>query len=145
MKREILLFLIIGVINTLVGLSSVYFIFNIIGLSYWPSTFLGNGIGIGMLVSYTLNKKFTFQSKEKEVKSFLKFITVVISCYYGSYGLSNYVSKLILSSFINEPKMIGNLSILIGAGLYTITNFFGQKYIVFYKSNSKKSGEFEIH
>ncbi|WP_256218528.1 GtrA family protein [Bacillus sp. MUM 116] len=56
----------IGIFNTLVGLSSVYFIFNIIGLSYWPATFLGNGIG--MLVSYKLNKKFTFRSKKKELK-----------------------------------------------------------------------------
>jgi putative flippase GtrA len=133
-RSQIKIFIIIGILNTIVGLSSVYIMFNILGLNYWPSTLLGNGIA--MLLSYFLNRKFTFRNKAKAARSFLKFFIVVIACYYSSYWLGFHVSNLVLSPFITDSKVIGNISILLGAGLYTISNFLGQKFIVFNKAGS---------
>jgi putative flippase GtrA len=141
-KRQIKFFIIIGIVNTIVGLSTVYFIYNIVGLRYWPSTFFGNGLA--MLLSYYLNSKFTFRNKGNVSKSLLKFFAVVVGCYYFSYWLGLNLSNLLLSPFTMKSKVIGNISILFGAGLYTISNFLGQKYIVFNISEVTNKDKIEV-
>jgi putative flippase GtrA len=133
-KNQIRSFIIVGIVNTIIGLSSVYFLFNILGINYWPSTFFGNGIG--MFLSFYLNKKFTFQSQGKTLRNLFKFFVVVIACYYLSYWLGIRLSNWVIAPFTMNSKVIGNVSILLGAGLYTITNFIGQKYLVFNSSNT---------
>jgi putative flippase GtrA len=128
-KNEILIFLIIGLINTLVGLSSTYLFFDLIQLNYWLSTFIGNLIG--MVVSYILNKKFTFKNEESVKSSLLKFFLVVFLCYYVSYWIGLRLSNMVVILLSIFKPHTGELSILFGAGLYTISNFIGQKYIVF--------------
>ncbi|ESU32044.1 hypothetical protein G3A_12980 [Bacillus sp. 17376] len=49
-KREILTFVCVGVINTIVGLTSIYFLLNIVAIGYWPATFFGNAFA--MVLSY---------------------------------------------------------------------------------------------
>jgi putative flippase GtrA len=131
MLNELKTFVAIGIINTIVGLSSIYFFFNIVGLNYWFSTLIGNGVG--MMLSYFLNRKFTFKYKENSGKSFLKFFIVVLSCYYISYWLGLHITDLCSPLFSNYIDLKGNFSILLGSGLYTISNYFGQKFFVFNK------------
>ncbi|MCP3739977.1 GtrA family protein [Rossellomorea sp. BNER] len=126
-------FLLVGVINTLTGLSIMLLLLNVAALSYWLSTFLGNGCGA--VVSYFLNRSFTFQSNIPIRNSVFRFITVILVCYFFSFTLSKVAADLLADFyFIRNTLTNENLAVLIGTGFYTITNYFGQKNIVFNKN-----------
>lgn len=125
-------FLFVGVINTIIGLSSMLVLFNAIGLSYWLATFLGNCTGA--TVSYFLNRGFTFQSQVNNIANIPRFIIVIVACYFFSYSVSYLTINM-----MTEMKLIGNnhqaenFAIMIGTVFYTVFNYLGQRYFVFYK------------
>jgi putative flippase GtrA len=125
-------FLLVGVINTITGLSVIFVLLNVFEFSYWTSTFIGNGVGAA--VSYLLNRSFTFNSQIDFTKGIPKFISVILLCYFFSYSISEFVADGVYYlystiPFINKEEF----AILFGSGLYTITNYFGQRYFVFKK------------
>ncbi len=130
LKGSFVRFLLVGALNTVVGLGISFLLFNVLRFGYWPSTFLGNTVGA--VVSYVLNKTFTFRSKASVRSSWWKFGLVTVSCYAFSYS----VSLLLASSFAaalpgwNE-KLIHNGAILAGTGIYTIANYLGHKWFSF--------------
>jgi putative flippase GtrA len=120
------------VVNTLTGLSIIFVLLNVFGFSYWISTFVGNCVGA--LVSYLLNRTFTFGSQIDFTKGVPRFITVILVCYFLSYSLSEFVADGVFHlygpvPFINEDEF----AILLGSGLYTIANYLGQRNFVFKK------------
>lgn len=131
LRKEIGTFLIIGLINTIVGMSSVFALYDFFENNYWISTFIGNCIG--MLFSYLLNKKFTFKNKGRVPSSIIKFLFVVLLCYYASYWIGLQLSLILarINPFFSQYK--SEISILSGAGLYTVSNYVGQKFLVFRK------------
>lgn len=123
-------FLLIGVVNTIIGLSIMFILLNLLGWTYWLATFVGNCIGAG--VSYVLNRSFTFNSNVPGSKGIPKFFLVILSCYFLSYFIGGVVAESIhltnhVLSFISKEE----LAVLIGTVLYTLTNYLGQKTIVF--------------
>ncbi|MCU9612133.1 GtrA family protein [Caldibacillus lycopersici] len=127
-------FLLVGVLNTIIGLSFMYISLNIFHLHYWISTFIGNSIGA--VVSYFLNKIFTFQSKSPFGSSVIRFVLVIICCYVVAYQLGLSVTEGLLDvTGILPAQYIDEVAILIGSGLYTIMNYFGQRYFVFRTNN----------
>jgi putative flippase GtrA len=127
-------FLLVGLVNTFVGLSVIFILLNLLEQSYWLSTFSGNGVGA--FVSYLLNRKFTFESNVPHLKGGLRFILIVFSAYvisyYTSFVLAGWFTELFSFTFFLTQK---ELAVVGGTVLYTVTNFLGQKYIVF-KENS---------
>jgi putative flippase GtrA len=139
MKFSFVRFIIVGIVNTIVGLSVMYLLLHALGLSYWMSTFLGNSIGA--CVSYTLNRNFTFNSQNSLPKSMIRFVIVILCCYFISYDLGkNLVVWLLKANDIFNPKLNTDLAVLVGTGLYTVLNYFGQKLIVFPTKNTKVKG-----
>lgn len=141
-NTKFLRFLIVGMINTIVGLSISFISLNIFQVNYWVSTFSGNGVGA--VVSYFLNRKFTFKSNAAVRKTFWKFIIVILLCYFISYWTSSFIVKsfIQIGQFSLSNQILDNISTLFGAVLYTISNYLGQKIIVFsnsYTRNSEKS------
>ncbi len=122
-------FLVVGVLNTLCGMSVMFLLFNL-GTNYWLSTFIGNSVGA--TVSYFLNKRFTFKNSASHGQTLWKFISIILICYLLSYCLSYLISHFLVSNLdIKNNGVLGNLSILIGNIFYTLINYVGQKYIVF--------------
>lgn len=129
-------FLLVGVVNTIVGLSSIFILLNVFMLNYWPSTFVGNTIGA--TVSFFLNRRFTFNSSVSIHKGAPAFIMVIIICYFGSYSISQWCASQFDESFFTHTLLTKqNLAVLFGTCLYTVSNYLGQKYVVFY--HGKKS------
>ncbi|QED48230.1 GtrA family protein [Cytobacillus dafuensis] len=124
-------FLLVGIMNTLTGLSIMLLLLNVIGLSYWLSTFIGNSAGA--FVSYFLNRSFTFQSESKITKSLPRFIAVILVCYFISFTVSHTAAEIIsdISFFGYIFLSKENLAVIIGTGFYTVMNYFGQKHLVF--------------
>lgn len=129
-------FLLVGVINTIVGLSIMYFCYNLLDFTYWSATFIGNAIGA--VVSFFLNKNFTFQSKVALLPSMIRFIAVILFCYFVSYKLGLEITEWALTMLGYSNELTEQLAILFGSGLYTIMNYFGQRLFVF---KQKKSTE----
>ncbi|WP_036605598.1 GtrA family protein [Paenibacillus assamensis] len=125
-------FLVVGVINTIVGLTSIYVLFNVVSLNYWASTAMGNVIG--GICSYILNKKYTFQvqSSISNTSTVIKFIAVNIVAYFTAYYIGYWIIQIAESmAQYMSPLLYENLSILIASGLFTILNYVGHKYITF--------------
>ncbi|RFU70658.1 GtrA family protein [Peribacillus saganii] len=123
-------FLLVGIINTCVGLSAVFLFLNIFGFNYWLSTFTGNSIGAA--VSFFLNRSFTFHSSVSVKSGIPKFIAVILICYFGAYSISEAMANY-LERNIEAFQLLSktNLAVLMGTGFYTIANYAGQKIFVF--------------
>lgn len=78
----------------------------------------------GALWAFVMNKVFTFQSKEVKASE-----PVLFSIVYGLGFIFNSLSHDIIYSFSNSKVS----SFIVATGISTVTNFFGQKYIVFRK------------
>ena len=126
-------FIIVGIINTVVGTSVMFILYNIFSVGYWMSS-AANYI-IGSIVSYFLNKYFTFRNREKSFKQIILFIINISLCYLIAYGIAKPMVAFILNQY-NE-KIQGNISMLVGMGLFVILNYFGQRLVVFRQSEKK--------
>ena len=128
-------FLIVGVINTLVGTAVMFGLYNLAGLhrwgqlGYWIST-VGN-YTVGSVVSFFLNKHFTFQNKEKGRAVVIRFVVNIAVCMVLAYGIAQRaVEAALAGSFLSE-QMQGNLAMLVGMGLFVVLNYFGQRFFAF--------------
>lgn len=120
-------FLIVGVVNTIVGTGLMFILYNLFSVNYWISS--ASNYVVGSIVSYFLNKYFTFQNKEKSWKQVFIFILNISVCYLVAYGLAKPVVSFVLSGF--SEKIQGNISMLVGMGLFVALNYLGQRLFVF--------------
>lgn len=120
-------FLIVGVVNTLVGCGTMFLLYNLANCSYWFSS--ATNYVVGSIVSFFLNKYFTFQNHEKSWKQVVKFIINVAVCYFIAYGAAKPVVMSVLAA---QPINIQeNVAMFVGMGLYTVLNYFGQRFFAF--------------
>lgn len=130
-------FIIVGISNTIIGLSVMYFLLKVTGLSYWTSTFLGNSVGA--CVSFFLNRTFTFRSGQSGLKSMFRFIVVILFCYLISFNIGKYLVEWLLNKNLSfSSANITNLQVLASTCLYTALNYFLQKVYVFPMKDSQK-------
>jgi putative flippase GtrA len=94
---------------------------------YWVSSALG--YIIGSIVSYFLNKHFTFKNKEKGFKPALKFAINIAVCYFLAYGLAQPLAEWVLSSQSEDIRT--NLAMLAGMCLFVAFNYIGQRFFAF--------------
>lgn len=117
----------VGIINTVFGTSIMFISYNLLQFIYWVSS-AANYI-LGSILSYFLNKYFTFQNKEKSVKLVLKFILNITICYLIAYGVAKPVVKFLLHNMSKNVQE--NCAMLCGMGLFVILNYLGQRFGVF--------------
>lgn len=130
MKHSFVRFLLVGIVNTIVGLSIMYTLLDLFHWTYWLATLSGNLVGA--CVSFLLNRFFTFNSGISIKKGLLPFAGVILVCYFISYGLGKKLAFYLLAMTHLLPLSYSSeCAVLIGTGLYTITNYFGQKHLVF--------------
>jgi hypothetical protein len=127
-NNELVKFLIVGILNTIIGASIMFIAYNFLKLNYWVSTSL-NYIVAGTF-SFFANKKFTFKSEGKTFQKIIFFILTLIICYFVAFNLSK---KMIAFIDINDIKLKENISMVVGMVIYTVLNFILQKQIVFRK------------
>lgn len=126
-------FVLVGIMNTLVGTTVMFVAYNVLHLSYWISS--ASNYIVGSIVSYFLNKYFTFQNKEKSIKQVVIFVVNITICYLLAYGLAKPIVSWILSN--QSMSVQDNLSMLVGMGAFVIFNYLGQRLFVFKKEEEK--------
>ena len=120
-------FVIVGVVNTVVGTTIMFVFYNVFHLSYWISS--ASNYFFGSIVSYFLNKHFTFQYHKKDWSSLLRFTLNILVCYLLAYGIAKPVMQWILSDF--SVSIQENVSMLFGMCLFVIFNYLGQRFYAF--------------
>jgi putative flippase GtrA len=125
-------FALVGIINTAVGLSIIFILMNAFHLSYWLSTTIGTAIGA--LLSFLLNRKFTFGSSVSFQKGAPLFFIIILLAFFGSYSLGEWLAEQMTIPFPLPLSLSRkDIAVFIGACIYTLSNYFGQKFIVFRK------------
>ena len=119
-------FLLVGVGNTLL---SMVLMFLLEGLGYWPSTAIA--YVAGAVMSFFLNRHFTFQSEETLLRSAVKFAVNVAVCYVVAYALAQPIAGWVLGRTALSPLWQARLTKLGGMALYTALNYFGQRFFAF--------------
>lgn len=124
---SMLRFLLVGVVNTLVGAGIMFLLYNLAGCSYWLSS-AANYI-VGGVVSYFLNKYYTFKNTERSWKQVLRFALNVAVCWLLAYGIAKPLALRLLAGF--DEKLQTNAAMLAGLCLYTALNYLGQRFFAF--------------
>ncbi len=123
-------FIIVGVINTLFGMGLSFLLFNLFNVNEWISTVAD--YFFGSILSYFLNKHFTFKSKDNSKETIIGFIVNIIACYALAYGIAKVGVAVLLSSA--SEKLQGNVFMLAGKVLFVGFNYIGQRFFVFKKN-----------
>lgn len=120
-------FVLVGVINTIVGTSVMFLLFNLTSAGYWMSSVMN--YVVGSIVSFFLNKYFTFQDSSQSWAQVARFIFTIAVCYLVAYGAAKQLALWLLAEF--SAQFQGNVAMLIGMGVFVILNYLLQRFFVF--------------
>lgn len=120
-------FLLVGGVNTLIGCGTMFLLYNLFHCSYWISS--ASAYVIASIVSFFLNKYFTFQNHTRSWNQIVKFILNVTVCYFVAYGVAKPAVLWLLP--IHQVEIQENIAMIIGMGIYTVLNYFGQRFFTF--------------
>ena len=118
MLRQFIRYNLVGFINTVVGFGLIML------LMYMGVDAVGSnaiGYGIGAILSYFLNKHYTFTYKNNSMRVAIKFFGVL-----GVAYLLNYMVLTILLKTINPY-----IAQAVSAVVYTLSAFIMMKFLVF--------------
>ncbi len=121
LNTQLLRFIIVGILNTIIGLSVIY-LFIYLGFNNYTSNFFGYMVGLS--ISFVLNKYYVFNAQYSNqifYKQFTKFILIFIIAY----------SVNIIVLFVALNYMISYTAQFIAMVAYTLINFILNKYITF--------------
>lgn len=120
-------FLIVGVVNTLFGAAIMFGLYNLAGCSYWLSS--AANYFLGSILSFFLNKSFTFGNKDSLRNTVPKFVLNILICYLLAYGIAKPAVLYLLEG--SPATMQENLAMFVGMCLFTAFNYIGQRYFAF--------------
>lgn len=120
-------FILVGVLNTLFGTAVMFVCYNVFGLSYWISS--ASNYIFGSILSYFLNRLFTFKSESTTVKTLPRFVLNISLCYLLAYGMAKPLVAYILSGFSKTVQE--NMAMIAGMCLFVGLNYIGQRFFVF--------------
>jgi len=118
---------IVGVINTVFGTAIMFGLYNLAGCSYWLSS--AANYFFGSILSYFLNKNFTFQNKDSVSKTIPKFVLNILVCYILAYGIAKPAALYALQNY--SVAIQENVAMLVGMCLFVVFNYCGQRYFAF--------------
>lgn len=127
--KKFLKFCLVGAANTLVGAGVMFLLYNAAGWPYWAAT-ASNYLAGGVL-SYFLNKYFTFRNRERSWAQVGRFALTVAVCWVVAYGVAKPLALRLLAG--QSVRIQENAAMLAGMCLYTGLNYLGQRFFAFRK------------
>ena len=128
-QNTVLRFILVGVINTLVGTAIMFGLYNLAHCTYWVSS--ASNYILTSILSFFLNKFFTFQNKEKSIGQVVRFAVNIAVCYLLAYGIAKPLCLYLLSGVVTSVR--DNVSMFVGMCLFTAFNYCGQRFFAFKK------------
>ena len=114
-------FLSVGALNTLAGLVVIFAAKALLG----AGDVLANvtGYAVGMVLSFTLNSRWTFEYRGAQLPAFLRFVAVMLLAY-----LANLFTVL---AAIHLASLNSYLAQALGVPAFTLTSYVLSKFLVF--------------
>jgi putative flippase GtrA len=134
LSKSFLKFLMLGAINTPIGIAIMFILYNVARLDYWPSSIIS--YCVTGTISFFLNKYFTFKVKKWSFYIVASFICNLAACYFIAYFLAKRLIHFLLMNY--RQSIRDNVALLIGAVFFTVLNYLGQRYFV-YKTKESES------
>ncbi len=125
--KTFLRFIAVGVVNTLFGSGIMFLFYNVFHFGYWISS--ASNYVFGSILSYFLNKNFTFRNTDKSPCVFLRFAVNILICYLVAYGVAKPLARFALSGF--SVSWQENAAMLVGMCVFTLLNYIGQRIFAF--------------
>lgn len=119
--RQSFRFATVGLVNTAIGLAAIYAV--MFFLRTGPAIANAVGYAIGLAVSFSLNRVWTFNSSRPVVHVLPKYLLVA-----GLSYLLNLGSVIAATSHFSVNPYLAQL---LGVGIYTACVFFGCRWFVF--------------
>lgn len=126
-------FLLVGVLNTLVGNGLMFLLYNLAGWGYWPATAVS--YTLASVMSYFLNRYFTFKYTQGGWQVVLRFALNIAVCYGLAYGLAKPLIRLLLANAADVVR--DNVAMLAGMCLFVGFNYLGQRFFAFREKHEK--------
>ena len=126
-KNTFITFVIVGVVNTIIGTTIMFVFYNVFHLNYWVSS--ASNYFFGSVCSFILNKHFTFNYKKHFWSSFLRFTINILICYLLAYGIAKPLIKWILYDLNTTYQE--NIAMILGMCLFVAFNYLGQRFFAF--------------
>ena len=120
-------FLLVGLLNTLVGDGLSFLLINLTDMGIWLATALP--MALASVMSYFLNKHFTFKNTETGWRPAVRFALNIAMCYVVAYGIAIPLMQWALSTA--DPALRDNVAKLAGMVLFTGCNYLGQRLFAF--------------
>lgn len=124
-------FLLVGILNTIVGNGLMFLLYNGFGISYWPATAIS--YALASVMSYFLNRYFTFKYQGGGYGVIIRFALNILVCYGLAYGLAQPAAKWLLSGA--SATVRDNVAMLVGMCLFVGFNYLGQRFFAFRETN----------
>ncbi len=133
--EKLLKFLIVGVINTLVGTAIMFGLYNLLDAYsladnttlYWLAS-AANYV-LTSILSFFLNKYFTFRQQGHSWQEVVRFAVTIAVCYFVAYGVAKPLAKWLLVNA--DENLRDNVAMLVGMCLFTGLNYLGQRLFAF--------------
>ena len=119
-------FVIVGVVNTLVGTGLMFVLYNVFSVNYWISS--ASNYVVGSIVSYFLNKYFTFQNRERSLRQIILFVLNITVCFLLAYGCAKPAVSFVFEGA--GEKVQENIAMFVGMAGFVILNYLGQRLVV---------------
>ena len=126
-------FILVGILNTVVGMGLQFLFFNLCGWNEWVSSLIG--YILGSILSYFLNKYYTFRYKKRDWKVVARFAANICLCYLVSYGVAKPIVSALLSGFSVAVRENG--AMLCGMCIFVALNYLGQRFFAFKNEDGK--------
>lgn len=120
-------FLLVGVANTLVGNGLSFLLLNLTPAGYWVSSAIS--YTLASVMSYFLNKHFTFRNTESGWRPAVRFAVNIAVCWVMAYGIARPVAAWMLTAAPDTLR--DNVAMAVGMVLFVGLNYLGQRLLVF--------------
>ena len=137
-------FVLVGVVNTVVGMAIMFGGYNLLPFPRWSDTarywlFSALGYVLSSIMSFFINRSFTFRSKGKMWSEFWRFGLIIAVCYGIAYGAAKPLIRDMLAG--HSASLQNNVAYVAGAVIFTLLNFVGQRFFTFRKKHEPEEIE----
>ena len=124
---KLLKFILVGLLNTAADAGLSFLLINLTDLNMWWCTAIP--CALASVLSYFLNKHFTFKNTEKGLWPVVRFAVNIAACYGLAYGIAIPLMEWVLSAA--DPVLRDNLTKVAGMCLFAGFNYLGQRLFAF--------------
>lgn len=119
--KQFFRFLTVGVFNTVLGYCVIFACMYLAKMS--PEVSNVAGYAVGLIASYVLNRKYTFNSKQNRHNEIIRFLAVFVVAYASNYA--------VLILLIHRLGVHEGVSQILAGLIYVITSYVMNKHYVF--------------